>query len=47
MIGKRHRNGHVYAHHADLHLGSKVARRIAVAGIDRNAVAVFMVIAKA
>jgi len=44
VVGQRHRDGHVDADHADLALGREVARRIAVAGIDGDAIAVFVVI---
>src|SRR3990172_6815958 len=42
VIGERHRNGEVHAHHADLHAIDEIARGVAVAGEDRNPVAVFM-----
>ena len=44
VIGDRHRDRHVDADHADLHPGDEIARRIAVAGEDRDAVAVFVVV---
>src|SRR5208282_5334532 len=47
VIGDRHRDRHVDADHADLDLAGEVARRVAVAGEDRDAVAVFMVVAEA
>src|SRR6201996_6339961 len=47
VIGDRHRNRHVYADHADLNLRGEIARGVAVAGEDRDAVAVFVVVAEA
>ena len=41
-VGDRHRNGHVDADHADLHLRGKIARRVAIAGENGDAVAVFV-----
>src|SRR3954470_11202612 len=43
VVGDRHRDRHVNADHADLDLGREVARGVAVAGEDRNAIAVVMV----
>src|SRR5260370_15395655 len=43
VIGDRHRDRHVDADHADIDLGREVAGGVAVAGEDRNAVAVIMV----
>src|ERR1700676_2652876 len=43
VIGDRHRDRHVDADHADIDFGGEIARGIAVAGEDRNAVAVVMV----
>ncbi len=43
MIGQRHRDRHVDADHADIDAVREIARRVAVAGIDRGAVAVFVV----
>src|SRR5450432_2743883 len=43
VIGDRHRNRHVDADHADIDLGGEIARGIAVAGEDRNAIAVIVV----
>src|SRR6202453_2005262 len=43
VIGDGHRDRHVDADHADLNLRGKVAGGVAVAGEDRDAVAVFMV----
>src|SRR6266849_560430 len=43
VIGDRHRDRHVDADHADIDLGREVARGVAVAGEDRNAVAVVMI----
>src|SRR5215216_1673380 len=42
VIRKRHRDRHINAHHAHLHTAGEIARRIAVTGEDRNAVAVFV-----
>src|SRR3954468_18233654 len=42
VIGDRHRDRHVDADHADIDLGREVARGVAVAGEDGNAVAVIM-----
>src|SRR2546429_2726346 len=39
IIGDRHRDRHVDADHADIDLGREIARRVAVAGKDRNAIA--------
>src|SRR5882672_311105 len=36
VIGDRHRDRHVDADHADIDLGGKIARGVAVAGEDRN-----------
>src|ERR1700760_2350421 len=43
VIGDRHRDRHVDADHADIDLCRKVARGVAVAGEDRNAVAIIMI----
>src|SRR6267154_3815948 len=43
IIGDRHRDRHVDADHADIDAGSKIARGIAVAGEDRNPVAVVVI----
>src|SRR5580692_8141882 len=43
VIGDRHRDRNVDADHADIDLGGEIARRVAVAGEDRNAIAVIMV----
>ena len=43
VIGDRNRDRHVDADHADVHLGCKVARGVAVAGEDGDAVAVVVV----
>src|SRR5262249_47088609 len=43
VIGDWHRDRHVDADHADIHLRREVARGIAVAGEDRDAVAVIMI----
>src|SRR6201999_3432854 len=40
VIGNRHRDRHVDANHADIDLGGEIARGVAVAGKDRNAIAV-------
>jgi two-component system OmpR family sensor kinase len=42
VVGHRHRQRHVDAHHADLDVVAEVARRLAVAGEDAGAVAVFV-----
>src|SRR4029077_12031295 len=42
--GHRHRDRHVDADHADLDAAGEFARRVAVAGEDRDPVAVFVVI---
>src|ERR1700755_899395 len=43
VIGDRHRDRHVDTDHADIDLGGKIARGVAVAGEDRNTVAVVVV----
>src|SRR4030081_1509720 len=43
VIGDRHRDRHVDADHADIDLGGEVARGVAVAGEDRNAVAIVVI----
>src|ERR1700712_3109195 len=43
VIGDRYRDRHVDADHADIDLGGEIARGIAVAGEDRDAVAVIVV----
>src|SRR5882724_11476600 len=40
VIGDRHRDRHVDADHADIHLGREIARRVAVTGEDRNTFAI-------
>ncbi len=40
VIGKRHRDGEIHSHHADVHAAGEVARGVAVAGEDRDPVAV-------
>src|SRR5262245_57365629 len=47
MISKRHRDRHIDTDHPDLHARSEIARRIAIAGKDRDAISIFMVIGKA
>src|SRR5208337_1576723 len=47
VIGDRHRDRHVDADHADLDAAGEVARRVAVAREDRDAVPVFMVVTEA
>ena len=42
VVGHRNRDRHVDADHADLHAGHEVAGGVAVAGEDRDAVAVFV-----
>src|ERR1039458_3257632 len=42
VIGERYRNGEVDAYHADLHAVDEIARGVAIAGEDGNAVAVVM-----
>src|ERR1700760_2555129 len=42
VIGDPHRDRHVDADHADIDLGREVARGIAVAGEDRNAIAIIV-----
>ena len=44
VIGDRHRDRHVDTHHADIHLRGEIARRVTVAGEDRHAIPVFMVV---
>src|SRR5450631_1990194 len=44
VVGQRHRGGYVDADPADLARGREVARAVAVAGVDGDAVAVFMVV---
>src|SRR3981189_182394 len=43
VIGNRHRDRHVNADHADIDLGGEIARGVAVAGEDRNAIAVVVI----
>ena len=43
MVGQRHRDRHVHAHHAHVDAVDEVARRVAVAGEHRDAVAVLVV----
>src|SRR5436190_24340318 len=43
VVGDRHRDRHVDADHADIDAGSKIARGIAVAGEDRDAIAVVVI----
>src|ERR1700753_297389 len=43
VIGDRHRDRHVDTDHADIDLGGEVARGVAVAGEDRDAIAVIMI----
>src|SRR3954471_18312425 len=43
VVGDRHRDRHVDADHADIDLRREIARRVAIAGEDRNTVAVIMV----
>src|SRR6266702_7494465 len=40
VIGDRHRDRHIEADHADIDLGRKIARGVAVAGEDRDTIAV-------
>ena len=40
--GQRHRNRHVHPNHANGDAGGEVARRVTIAGEDRNAIAIFM-----
>src|SRR5574337_604936 len=47
VVGERHRNREIDPDHADLDLAREVARRVAVAGEDGDAVAVFVVVAEA
>src|SRR5437868_4439147 len=42
VIANRHRNRHVDADHADIDAGGEFARGVAVAGEDRDAVAIFV-----
>src|ERR1700722_3808507 len=42
VVGERHRNGEIHADHADFDPVDEVARRVAVAGEDGDAVAVFV-----
>src|SRR4029079_1875784 len=46
VIGERYRDRHVDADHADLNARREIARRIAVTSIDRDAIAIFVVIGK-
>src|ERR1700691_2385698 len=43
VIGDRHRDRHVDADHADIDLGGEIAGGVAVAGKDRNAIAVIVI----
>src|SRR5579883_2074582 len=43
VIGDRHWDRHVDADHADIDLGGKIARGVAVAGEDRDTIAVVMI----
>src|SRR5882757_8678261 len=43
VIADRHRDRHVDADHPDVHAGGEFARGVAVAGEDRDAVAVIVV----
>src|SRR5882724_5212424 len=43
VVRNRHRDRHVDADHADIHLGREIARGVAVAGEDGDTVAVVMV----
>src|SRR5271170_4372906 len=45
IVGDRHGNRHVDADHADLDLAGEIARGVTVTGEDRDAVAVFVVVA--
>src|SRR5215207_8472932 len=47
VVGDRHRDRHVDAHHADVDFGGEVARRVAVAGEDGDAIAVFVLVGQA
>ena len=47
VIGQRHRDWHIDAHHADVDAVGEIARRIAIAGKDRGAIAIFMIHGKA
>ena len=42
MIGHRHGDRHVNAHHADIYTGGKFARGMAIAREDSNAIAILM-----
>src|SRR3954451_6956789 len=42
IVGDRHRDRHVDAHHADIDFRREIARRVAVAGEDGDAVAVLV-----
>src|SRR5580698_3700658 len=42
VIGERHRNGEIHPDHADIHPAGEVARGVAIAGEDGDAVAVVM-----
>src|SRR3982074_2369006 len=43
VIRNRHRDRHIDADHADIDLGREIARGVAVAGKDRNAIAVVVI----
>src|SRR3954454_2890255 len=47
IVSDRHRDGHVHADHADIDLGGEVARRVPIAGVDSDAVAVFVLVRQA
>ena len=42
VIRQRHRNWHVNPHHADIDAARKIARGIAIAGENGNAIAILM-----
>src|SRR4051812_2793484 len=42
VVGDRHRDRHVDTDHADIDPGGELARGVAVAGEDGNAIAIFM-----
>src|SRR5258708_27111419 len=43
VIGDRHRDRHVDADHTDIDLGREIARGVAIAGEDRNAIAIVVI----